>query len=280
MKKPIFSGHETFKCKTHWLKRGYDFISNEYKFNADDAVVHLGVGKNMVSSIKFWMKAFGLVNDDYTPNEIANYLLDDNTGKDPFFEDLGTLWLLHFLLVDTNYSTIYKTTFVDFHRLRNEIHKTKILNFIKAVCFKESFSNLYNERTVKKDVDILILNYCNEGKDNIEEQNTLLSPLNLIRSGVEKDTYIFNNKNQNSIPAEIFLYALIKSKGDTNSVSFEHLHELSLIFCIDNNELLEIVERVCALYPTDIIFSDNSGIKELQFRREFNELEILNTYYA
>ncbi len=29
MGRPIFSGHETFRCKTHWLKRGYDFINND-----------------------------------------------------------------------------------------------------------------------------------------------------------------------------------------------------------------------------------------------------------
>ena len=278
--KPIFSGHETFKCKTHWLKRGYDFILNNNNFNADDAVIHLGVGKNMVSSIKFWMKAFGFINEENSINNIAEYLLDNNKGKDPFFEDMGTLWLLHFLLINTNYSTIYRTTFVDFHRLRNEIDKTKLQNFIKVICFKEQYTKLYNEKTIKKDIDVLLHNYYCQGKDSIEEQNALLAPLNLIRSGVEKDSYIFNYKNQNNIPAEIFLYAILKSKGDTNSISFELLQELSLIFCLDNNELLELTERVCSLYPTDIIFSDNSGIKELQFKKQFNELEVLNTYYA
>ena len=33
MKKPIFSGHESFACKSHWLKRGYDFVLAGRKFN-------------------------------------------------------------------------------------------------------------------------------------------------------------------------------------------------------------------------------------------------------
>lgn len=75
MGRPIFSGHETFRCKTHWLKRGYDFICNECNFNDEDAVVRLGVGKNMVSSIKYWMKAFGFINpNDNTIAEISHYL--------------------------------------------------------------------------------------------------------------------------------------------------------------------------------------------------------------
>lgn len=279
MSRPIFSGHETFRCKTHWLKRGYDFINNDGNFNADDAVVRLGVGKNMVSSIKFWMKAFGLVKEDNTVDEVADYLLNDNSGKDPFFEDMGTLWLLHFLLIKNDYSTIYKAIFVDFHRLRNEIDKTKLQNFIKAICFKEPYAKLYNESTVKKDIDVLLHNYCNYGKDSIEEQNTLLLPLNLVRTGGDKDTWVFNYINQNSIPAEIFLYAIIRSKGDTLSVSFDLLQELSLMFCLDNNDLLELIDRVCALYQNDIIFSDNAGIKELQFRRTFDAESVLDSYY-
>ena len=47
MIKPIFSGHESFACKSHWLKRGYDFVVAGKNFNDDEAVVHLGVGKNL-----------------------------------------------------------------------------------------------------------------------------------------------------------------------------------------------------------------------------------------
>lgn len=279
MNRPIFSGHETFRCKTHWLKRGYDFICNDGNFNADEAVVRLGVGKNMVSSIKFWMKAFGFVNDENATTDIATYLLDDNGGRDPYFENVGTLWLLHFLLINNDYSTIYKTTFVDFHRLRNEIEKVKLQNFIKTLCFNETYSKLYNESTVKKDIDVLLHNYCNYGSESIEEQNTLLSPLSLIRVGSDKDKWIFNSINHNSIPAEIFLYAIIRSKGDAVSVSFDLLQTLALMFCMDNNELLEMIDMVCVLYSSEIIFSDNAGIKELQFRRAFDEFDILDSYY-
>lgn len=280
MNRPIFSGHETFRCKTHWLKRGYDFICNGGNFNAEDAVVCLGVGKNMVSSIKYWMKAFGFIDANNTLTNIARYLLDDDLGVDPFFEDIGTLWLLHLNLINEDYATIYKKTFIDFHRQRNEIEKPKLQNFIKATCFDGAYANLYNESTIKKDVDVLLHNYCGVGKDNIEEQNTLLLPLNLIRIGADKETWIFNYTNQNSVPAQMFLYAIIKTKEEgTCSVPFELLQKLSLIFCMDNNELVDIINKVCLLYPSEIIFSDNSGIKELQFRREFNEIEILDIYY-
>ena len=93
-----FSGHESFPCKTLWLKKGYEYIKANRDFNSSDAVVHLGVGKNMVSSIRYWYKAFGL-NKDAESSWIADYIFDSVKGKDPFVEDIGTLWLLHFLLI-------------------------------------------------------------------------------------------------------------------------------------------------------------------------------------
>ena len=54
-----FSGHDSFQCRHLWLKKGFDFVKSGKSFSDEDAVVILGVGKNMVNSIRFWMKAFG-----------------------------------------------------------------------------------------------------------------------------------------------------------------------------------------------------------------------------
>ncbi len=281
MTKPIFSGHETFRCKTHWLKRGYDFLSDKGSFTNEDAVVRLGVGKNMVSSIKYWMRSFGFLDENNTITDIAHYLLNDESGKDPYFEDIGTLWLMHFYLVNENHATIYNKTFLDYHKFRNDIEKDKLHHYLKGACFVDDYSNLYNKNTLKKDIDVLIHNYCGSGKDSIEEQNTLLLPLNLIKPSATKDIWLFNYVDQTNVPAEIFLFCIVAIKEmDSKSVSFELLQKLSLIFCMNNNDLISIIERVCLLYPAEIVFSDNSGIKELQFKTNFDKVEVLDNYYS
>ena len=87
-----FSGHESFQCRHLWLKKGYDFVNKKKSFHNDDAVVELGVGKNMVSSIRFWMKAFNLLTALDELTDFAHRLLSDD-GYDPYLEDEGTLWL-------------------------------------------------------------------------------------------------------------------------------------------------------------------------------------------
>lgn len=39
MIKPIFSGHESFACKSHRLKQGYDFVNAAKNFNNDETVM-------------------------------------------------------------------------------------------------------------------------------------------------------------------------------------------------------------------------------------------------
>jgi hypothetical protein len=54
--KLTFSGHDSFHCRHLWLKKGYDYIKKGKKFSDNDSVVELGVGKNMVASIKNFIK--------------------------------------------------------------------------------------------------------------------------------------------------------------------------------------------------------------------------------
>ena len=79
--KLTFSGHESFICKQFWLKKGYEFLKKYKKFNADDAVVELGVGKNMVSSIRFWLKSFGLLDEKDDLNELAEFLFAERRQR-------------------------------------------------------------------------------------------------------------------------------------------------------------------------------------------------------
>lgn len=81
-----FSGHETFYCKSLWLKKGYDYLKEGNSFSDEDAVVKLGVGKNMVASIRFWLKAFGLTQADKL-TRLADIIFDEKNGYDKYIED-------------------------------------------------------------------------------------------------------------------------------------------------------------------------------------------------
>ena len=129
-KKFTFSGHESFQCRQLWLKKGYDFIKSGKSFNDEDAVVILGVGKNMVASIRFWMKAFNLLSSDDKLSPFAHKLLANN-GYDPYLEDEASLWLLHFQLVNNGFSSTYSIVFNELRREKIEFTRDNFIAYIK-----------------------------------------------------------------------------------------------------------------------------------------------------
>ena len=63
-----FSGHETFSFRYSWLKKAVDATdADPHAFEAADAIVKLGVGKNMVSSIRHWGLVTGMLENAPRP---------------------------------------------------------------------------------------------------------------------------------------------------------------------------------------------------------------------
>src|SRR4051794_7161169 len=107
---PAFARHETFHPRHGWLKKGYDKAAEDSTvFLAENATTRLGVGKNMVRAIRYWVLAYKLCEErrnadnarlmDVTPTNFGDSLLAEKTGYDPYLEDPASLWLLHWMLL-------------------------------------------------------------------------------------------------------------------------------------------------------------------------------------
>lgn len=285
--KSTFSGHETFACKSLWLKKGYDFVKENHSFNDEDAVVALGVGKNMVAAVRYWYKAFGL-NKDAGTGWIADYIFDKNTGKDPYMEDLGTLWLLHFLLVHTDEASLYKLFFVDFQKERRLFDREQVVSFVKRKMAEAEKESLFNENTVKKDVGVLLLNYClPRNPQSNEDFSTLLMDLDLLRqtnktesSEDKRNRYFFNIEGKRQVTPAIFLFALLSVKEENdNSIPYDTLHELGLTFCMTDLEVIDMLKQLSETYSDALTYSDVAGIRQLQFTQQLDAKQVLDNYY-
>lgn len=278
-KKYTFSGHESFTCKSLWLKKGHDFISNSYNFNAPDAVVQLGVGKNMVASIRYWMRAFCMTfNDELQP--ISTYLFDQETGKDKYIEDLGTLWLLHFNLVSSEEATLYNWLFTRLQKERKTFDRQNVINLVRRIMTEENKLNLYNENTIKKDVGTLLLNYVLPLKAKaLDDYSSLLIDLDLIRTEDGK-IYTFNIEGKRQLPWQIFLYAILTLKGEDNTVDYDLLQHIGLIFCMNDMEVIEMCKIIESKNTEHIRYSETAGIRQIQFINPMSSKEVLDNYYG
>ena len=282
-KKYSFSGHESFPCKSLWLKKGYDFVVEGNDFNNPEAVIGLGVGKNMVASIRFWLRVFGITQDD-TPTALAKYLFDKKNGKDCFLEDIATLWLLHFNLVFSEEATLYNMFFCGVQRERTHFEREQVLTYVKLKMIEAGKITLFNPNTVKKDIAVLLQNYVLPRKaQSNEDFSSLLIDLDLIRQTSDGKGYYFNVDGKRKVTNEIFLYGLLRLKeeeGD-NTIAFDTIQEkVGLVFCMQDFETIEMLKQLASEYKDYFSYSDVAGIKQIQFTKELDSFKVLDNYYG
>ena len=283
IKKYTFSGHESFSCKSLWLKKGYDFVIGGNDFNSPQAVIGLGVGKNMVASIRFWLKAFGITEYDKV-TWLGDYLFNEKNGKDKYLEDIATLWLLHFNLVFSEEATLYKMFFCGVQRERTHFEKEQVLTYVKLRMVEAGKMTLFNANTVKKDIGVLLQNYSLPRKPQSNEDfSSLLIDLDLIRQSSESKGYYFNIDGKRKVTKEIFLYGLLKLKeleGD-NTIAFDTIQErVGLVFCMQDYETIEMLKQLAGEYSRYFIYSDVAGIKQIQFTEDLDIAQVLDNYYG
>lgn len=279
----VFSGHESFPCKALWLKKGYDFVVQDKSFNSPDAVIDLGVGKNMVASIRFWLRVFNILDGERN-SWIGNYLFDDINGKDRYLEDIATLWLLHFNLVFSEEATLYKMFFCGVQRERSHFEREQVLNYVKLRMVEAGKITLFNVNTVKKDIGVLIQNYTLPRKPQSNEDfSSLLIDLDLIRQSSEGKGYYFNVDGKREVTKGIFLYGLLKLKeqeGD-NTIPFDTIQEkVGLVFCMQDYETVEMLKQLASDYSQYFAYSDVAGIKQVQFIKDLDVKQVLDDYYG
>jgi hypothetical protein len=281
-----FSGHDSFHCRQLWLKKGFDFVQSGQSFDKEDAVVKLGVGKNMVSSIRYWLKAFNIIDKKDNPTEFGIKLFDTENGYDPFLEDEASLWLLHYQIVKTGIASIFSLMFNDFRREKIIFNEDLFVNYLKRIREKNSELNL-NEQTIVKDFMVFINTYKNEeGKDNIEDSYSgILSEIGLLKTlgkGKEKH-YSIESGNRDNLQKVVLLYSILDNQNYGNSISMISLeneyNSPGSIFAINRNGIMTKISEIVNEYK-NITFNDHSGIKELQFKgSKPNAYSVLDSYY-
>lgn len=286
MAKFSFSGHESFQCRHLWLKKGYDFIAKGKSFSDEDAVVELGVGKNMVSSIRFWMKAFDMLTADDQLTELADRLLADD-GWDPYLEDEATLWLLHYQLIKKGFASTYSLVFNELRREKIEFTRDNFVSFVKRKVEAEKQTAI-NEKTLQEDFGVMSKMYLRsdtQSKDKEDSFSGLLTELGLVKifNKSKEDFYIIENTERPEIPDSIILYCILDNGGFDKSINLNKIEQdynhIGAVFALSRPGILNKIESLKSKYSF-LVFNDHAGIKELAFKKKPTAIKILDSYYA
>lgn len=284
----IFQGHDTFLCRNNWLKKGYDFIQAGGNFNDADAVVQLGVGKNMVSAIRYWLKAFGMTDDTDTLRLVAHELLNAE-GFDPYIEDTATLWYLHYLLVSTGRASLYHYVFNELRKEGFSFSRVQLQHFITRKSGERN--SQVNENTLDSDITVFVRSYAPSGKDSgkvdIEEESTgLLQDLGLLTlSKSDGIRYHIENLERPELPWQVVLRVILENKAYGETISFTDLEVApdspGLVFALNEKGLFHKIEDMMAQFPAAIVYSSTAGNRVLTIKKEqINLTEVMQDYYG
>ena len=292
-----FGGHESFVFRQGWLKKGVDgLVQSKSIFNDDEAIVSLGVGKNMVRSIRTWCLAIQMIEEGQTQglsrtkpllvSELGENLLSDE-GWDPYCEDPATLWLIHWLLVSNQEKlSLWRLMFMAFKD--REFSRHEIEDF--AISQTKLRGANVEKSTIGRDADCFVRTYvparARHGSGGEEDFDCPLSELGLILSG-SKDRYAFVVGYKPTLSPDVFGFALCSYIDQ--QISGNMGHSVSSLtyeqgspgqaFKLDEDGLIEISRDLEFKYPDIVIVDVDGPVRRVGFRKTVDPGYFLEQYY-
>lgn len=219
-----FSGHQTFAVRNGWLEKGVGLVRKvPGGFLADDAVVRLGVGKNMVESIKYWCLQTGLIEDADQPGtmrlaQLGRFLFGDGDvpGVDPFLEDDASLWLLHHHIATRAPQSTWSVVLN--HYNKPEFTKAELETFIARHLADRNAS--VSEKTIERDVECFLHFYAGTRSKVFEESaDAPFLALGLVQPTASSGLWRINIGRKHNLPDAVVGFATLHFMATTGDIA-------------------------------------------------------------
>ena len=273
-----FGRHETFALRYGWLTKGYQaWIENHEIFQSDEATIRLGVGKNMVNAIRYWLIASTLLEvgkSHLTSSHVAALLMGCH-GGDRYMEDEGTIWLIHWLIAsNAQDATAFFWFFNRFHK--TEFSSNELQESLRAFV-SEQYGGQGSDKTLKNDISVLLRSYhrlAPSKSSPLEESlDSPLAELGLIHE-VRHGHYAVQLRDRPTLPIEILGFAILSvmqaKNVDTLSIA-ELMHgdgysaAPGAVFRLTEEALVEMLERLSLHKSAQLSLRETAGIRQVYF---------------
>ena len=240
----------------------------------------VGVGAHQQAVVRLSLQLgeadLGLVDtDNERLKPIADKIFSED-GWDPFLEDEGTLWLLHYWVVSQDFASIYGIVFNELRKRKPLFTQTNFKDLVRELGDKTSPNSL------KTDFQAFTRTYVSKRNDKDLEDSFsgILTELGLViehKGGLEIEP-----AKRSNLPLPILLYCIVDQHRGSSSISFESLYSqknsVGSVFALSREGLNELLEGISEEFK-DVTYSNEAGIRELQFKKEIDPLNVLKEYY-
>jgi hypothetical protein len=275
-------GHEKFALREGWLNKGLIMVEkNPAAFQGKDGPDIFGIGNNMVKSLRYWLKAFGLIEEVPGKGARLTKMGELILHNDPYFEDVFTIWLLHsYIAKNRDEATSW---YMFFNKVGvQDLDKEQIERILLREITKYAAGVNFSEKSVGNDLDVILNMYgkTKELSDPEDKRNSPLSQLGLIKNIGGK--YTKNHPNRKDVNELIILQELANLLEGKESIAIDDAingeNGLARIYQISTVTANEILDRLDALEYIRV--NRTAGLDVIYKTKDFSEISVVEKYYS
>ncbi len=287
-----FRGHETFFIRKGWLYKGMSNVVKEpgvFQGAAGNPMDVLGIGANMVKALRYWLTATKLTSEpragkrNQELTELGRIIYDN----DPYMEELGSLWLVHYMLAtNEDDATSWYLFFNEFNKAEfdeDDFHSC----VVKYIRMHEDAS-MPSDRAVDEDFNCVINTYVPRVRLNparVHPENNIDCPIGELElvDVVDKKKGVFKKSvpKLEMLPNLILLAAIINANEGTNEIRITTLqNERNQIGKVFNLDSISLINALYKLEKTGCIkVIRTAGLDVIQITTDMSFLDCVQEYY-
>jgi len=285
-----FRAHDTFFIRKGWLNKGLRNV------NADGGVFMgtkgnpmdvLGIGANMVKALRYWLQAVNLTSEPNSGRKIQSFT---DFGKiiyenDPYMEEMGTLWLLHYQLASN------KEEATAWYYFFNEFKPSEFTkdDFVKQLSnYVRINGEDVSERSLEDDYNCIINTYVSRMKSNpekVQPESNIDCPfgeLGLIDIANKKDKlYKKSTPKKDLIHPLVVLAVILDQAKGKDEIKISAIQNdpcnAGKIFNLDIITLTALLYKIELMGYIKVIRT--AGLDVVRITKELTFVDCINEYY-
>jgi hypothetical protein len=279
-----FKSSQTFTIRNGWIPKAIvelEKTPDSNVFSKTTGVIALGVGSNMVPSLKYWLDATGITETNNRKHTVLTAFGELIQKFDPFLENDFSWELIHAELVSNQeYAPLF---WILFNRLGPS-----------AVFSKESFVEdaqkfFYEQKAdgiktdyIEDDFSVLVRSYLRGKKEDPEDNAECpLSRLALLKAE-GKSEYSKRSISLKILSPFVVFYTFRKAAGKRDSIAFEDSLDLTNgpchLFNLDRNSFMTILMKLANSGYLSVV--KTAGLNTIYFNRKTYSLKDAFEDYA
>lgn len=279
-----FTGHETFPLRQLWLPKYTQLLNYLKKRGAqglppiEDCMVRLGVGKNMVASMRFWAQTSGMVEKNALKlTQIGELIFGNNSrrGLDEYCEHPATQWLVHWRLASI--PSAFTPNWFLFNCLNGPTVERE--SFFKSLKdFVGAQTQKISDTSIKRAVEVCLRSYLPRmsGKGHLEDFiEPLLGGLQLLTAN-SHGAFSFHRSSHPTLPNALFALCLMEywerlpnvtATLDFNRIAYD-FGSPGRVFKLDAKSIDKRLNELEALTDEALVWTEQAGLRQIIRRKD------------